>query len=159
MLTIVPLTLSQANALVAQLHRHHKPCQGHRFSLGVKREGTLVGAVICGRPVARGCDPYTTLEVTRLVTNGTRNACSFLYGAAAKVAKEMGFNLIQTYILNSESGCSLKASGWVLDGLTSGGDWNHSVANQGTRRVDQPQGPKQRWAKQLSLHGIERVKQ
>lgn len=31
---VVPLTLKQANKLVAELHRHHKPCVGHRFSIG-----------------------------------------------------------------------------------------------------------------------------
>src|SRR5690242_3370013 len=79
---IVPLTLAQANALVASLHRHHKPAQGHRFSIGAEHNGALVGAVIVGRPVARGCDPYRTAEVVRLVTDGTKNACSFLYSAA-----------------------------------------------------------------------------
>ena len=62
----------------------------------------------------------------------------------------MGFKRIQTYILEEEPGTSLKASGWVLDGMTDGGDWNHSKANAGTRRTDQPQGRKQRWIKELN---------
>lgn len=146
----VPLTLKQLNAFVSEHHRHHKPVQGHRFSLGaLNTDGTLVGACSVGRPVARGCDPYTTAEVTRLVTDGSSNVCSFLYGACARICKEMGFKKIQTYILQEEPGVSLKASGWVFEGDTAGGDWNHSAAYKGKRRNDQPQGPKQRWAKIL----------
>lgn len=144
---IVPLTLAQANELVERLHRHHKKCQGHRFSLGLETDGVLVGAVIVGRPVARGCDPYLTAEVTRLVTNGTKNACSALYGAAARVCKEMGFTKIQTYILEEESGVSLRASGWTKVGETASGDWNHSAQYAGKRRTDQPMCIKHRYEK------------
>lgn len=146
---IVPLTLAQANELVTNLHRHHKPVVGHRFSIGVEHAGVLVGAAIVGRPVARGCDPYKVAEVTRLVTDGTKNACSILYSAAARIAKEMGFEKIQTYILIDEPGISLKAAAWVYEADTAGGDWNHSAAYAGKRRTDQPQCRKQRWAKIL----------
>lgn len=144
---IIPLTLKQANDMVARLHRHHKPCVGHRFSIGAKKDGELVGAAIIGRPVARGCDPYMVCEVNRLVTNGTKNACSILYSAAARIAKEMGFVKIQTYILETEPGTSLVAAGWEFEGQTTGGDWNHSKLNKGTRRTDQPQCPKKRFSK------------
>ena len=142
-MTIVPLTLKQANELVARLHRHHKPCVGHRFSLGCNLDGRLVGAVIVGRPVARALDPYMTAEVSRLVTDGTPNACSKLYGAAARVSREMGFTSIRTYILESEPGTSLKASGWKRLGVLrrDGRGWN----NRAGRRDDQPQSPKVVW--------------
>lgn len=148
-LIIVPLTLKEANDLVAQWHRHHKPCRGHRFSVGAYDGNELVGAAIVGRPVAREVDWRVVCEVSRLVTNGTKNACSFLYGACARVAKALGFQKIQTYILDDEPGTSLKASGWLFDGFTSGGNWNHSKKNAGTRREDQPMCPKQRWVKVL----------
>ena len=145
---IVPLALKELNALVAQYHRHHKPVQGHRFSLGlVDNAGKLVGGVSVGRPVARMIDATAVAEVTRLVTDGTPNACSMLYGAAARVAKAMGFRRIQTYILENEPGTSLKASGWQLDKITAGGQWKHT---SGPRRTDQPTCPKQRWVKQLN---------
>jgi uncharacterized protein (DUF779 family) len=149
-LQLRPLTLKQANELIAALHRHHKPVTGHRFSIGVKdvKLGTIVGVVVVGRPVARMIDQYNVAEVTRLVTDGTKNACSFLYSAAARAAKAMGFDYIQTYILESEPGTSLKAAGWELDGTTSGGNWNHSWRKG--RREDQPMVPKQRWKKDLS---------
>lgn len=148
-LCIVPLTLKQANELVATLHRHHKPVVGHRFSLGAKRGSDVVGAAIVGRPVAREVNQYTVAEVTRLVTDGSKNACSILYAACARVACEMGFDSIQTYILDSETGVSLKAAGWLFVTHTAGGDWNHSKANAGSRRTDQPMVPKQRWEKRF----------
>ena len=67
-LRVVPLTLKQLNAFVAMHHRHHKPVQGHRFSLGVMNGGELVGACSVGRPVARDFSQYEVAEVTRLVT-------------------------------------------------------------------------------------------
>lgn len=143
---VIPLTLKEANDAVEKWHRHHKRAQGHRFSLGLLGgEGELRGALIAGRPVARGCDWHTTLEVTRLVTDGAKNGCSMLYAAAANSAKAMGFDRIQTYVLLSEPGTSLKASGWVLDGLTAGGQWAHTDGKE--RRTDQPIEPKQRWVR------------
>jgi hypothetical protein len=147
MLRVHPLTLKQLNATVTELHRHHKPVRGHRFSLGVSVGDKCVGACSVGRPVARGCDPYLTAEVTRLVTDGTKNACSILYAASARACKAMGFTKIQTYILETELGTSLKASGWTLEATTAGGAWDHT---DGPRRDDQPQCPKQRWAKLLT---------
>ena len=144
---VVPLTLKQANELIAKWHRHHKPVVGHRFSIGAQKGGRLVGAAVVGRPVSRELDQYAIAEITRLVTDGTRNACSFLYAASAKIAKFMGFDRIQTYILEDEPGTSLKAAAWTLDGLTNGGNWNHSWRKG--RRVDQPMCRKQRWVKKL----------
>lgn len=144
---IRPLTLKQANELINQLHRHHKPVQGHRFSLACFAENKLVGAATVGRPVSRELDSTRIAEVTRLVTDGTKNCCSFLYSACARICREMGFDRIQTYILNSETGNSLKASGWKFDGMTRGGTWNCKTRKG--RREDQPLVPKQRWIKEL----------
>lgn len=148
-LRVVPLTLKEANELVSNMHRHHKPVVGHRFSIGIEDEQEqLRGAAICGRPVARVVEQYRVLEVTRLVTDGVHNGCSILYAAAARAAKAMGFTKIQTYILASEPGTSLLAAGWVAETTTAGGDWNHS--NRKGRRTDQPMGAKTRYAKILN---------
>lgn len=145
---IIPLTLREANELVGLLHRHHKPVVGHRFSLGLRNDSdVLCGAAIVGRPVARLVDCRTVAEVTRLVTDGTPNACSMLYGACARVCKAMGFEKIQTYILSSEHGISLKASGWEPEKVTAGGQWRHTDGKP--RRTDQPIDSKTRWAKIL----------
>lgn len=144
----MPLTLKQANDLVAALHRHHKPVVGHRFSIGVRDEiGVVHGAAIVGRPTGRKNPQYDWAEVTRLVTNGQKNACSILYAACARIAKEMGFRRIQTFILEEETGVSLRAAGWEFDRLSEGGDWN--VPSRGGRRTDQPQQAKQRWKKEF----------
>lgn len=119
----VRIDLSEANAFVAQHHRHHQPVIGHLFSLGAVLNGQIVGVAIVGRPVARMRDDGATVEVTRLCTDGTRNACSFLYGAAARAAFALGFKKIGTYILASENGGTLKAAGWRLVGEVKGRSW------------------------------------
>lgn len=126
-LTITPITLKQANAFVAQYHRHHKPVVGHKFSIGVSCQGKLVGVAIVGRPVARNLDDGTTLEVTRCCTDGTKNAVSKLYGVARRVSKELGYTRVVTYTLCTETGISLRASGWVCKGLSGGGSWNSKL--------------------------------
>ena len=150
-LQVIPITLKQANGLVASWHRHHKPVVSHRFSLGATdEEGVLHGAVIVGRPVARlAGSPQHVAEVTRLVTDGTRNVCSMLYSAAARTAKAMGFVRIQTYTLSEEPGSSLRASGWEFDGMSqNAGHWTHR--GDKLRRRDQPIGRKKRWVKRLN---------
>lgn len=62
----------------------------------------------------------------------------------------MGFESIQTYILDTESGTSLRASGWEFSHSTSGGDWNNSKTYKGKRRTDQPMCPKQCWKRRLT---------
>ncbi len=146
-LRIFPITLKQANQLVADLHRHHKPVVGHRFSIGVKdKAGVVHGAAIVGRPTGRKNPQYDWAEVTRLVTDGTKNACSMLYAAVARICKEMGFLRVQTFILDTETGTSLKAAGWKFERISEGGNWN--VPSRGGRRTDQPQVQKQRWFKE-----------
>ena len=144
---IAPITLKGANNYVELHHRHHKPSRGHKFSICVLLDDQVKGVAICGRPVARGSDDGYTLEVARLCTDGTVNACSKLYAACARIAKEMGYKKIQTYILDSELGTSLKASGWVCEAVTAGGQWVHSDGK--ARRTDQPTQPKQRWVNNL----------
>lgn len=149
-LRVVPIELREANALVAQWHRHHKPVQGHRFSIGlIDDAGMWHGAATIGRPVARnGGDPRRTLEVTRLVTDGARNGCSMLYAAAANAGKALGYERIQTYILESELGTSLRAAGWTDEGPAGGGQWKHTDGKP--RRTDQPTEGKRRWARTLN---------
>ncbi len=97
---------------------------GHLFSIGASLDEQIVGVVIVGRPVSRHRDDGLTAEVTRLCTDGTRNACSFLYGASAKAAFALGFKRIGTYILSSEPGTSLTGAGWRLIGERGGGSWS-----------------------------------
>lgn len=144
-LEAVATTLAEANAFVGILHRHHKPATGHRWSLGCTLDGKLVGVCIVGRPVARKTDQYAVAEVLRLCTDGTRNACSFLYARAARAAEALGYWKIQTFILEEESGVSLRAAAWECEGLVKPPrfGWN---TRKGRKR-DQPQGNKVRWSR------------
>lgn len=147
-LRIRPCELRDANEFIEKLHRHHKPVVGHRFSISVWSFDTIHGVAVVGRPTARMTNHRTVVEVTRLCTDGTKNACSMLYSAAARIAKEMGYTTIQTFILESEPGTSLLAAGWAIDGLSKGGDWNRP--SRGGRRTDQPMGKKVKFSKVLS---------
>ena len=149
-LRVVPLELKEANDLVARWHRHHQPSQGHRFSIGcITESGRICGAAIVGRPVARlAGHPRDVLEVVRLVTDGTKNACSCLYAAAARAGKELGYISIQTYILEEEHGVTLRAAGWSCEGIAGGGQWKHTDGKP--RRTDQPVGLKTRWRRILN---------
>ena len=123
-LTIRPCTLHNANAYVAEHHRHNIPTTGHKWSLACYDGDRLCGVAIAGQPIARKMDDGLTIEVRRVCTDGTKDACSKLYGACARVAKEMGYRRIITYTLLSESGTSLKASGWTRCGEAGGVSWN-----------------------------------
>lgn len=123
MIDIVPVSLAEANQFVCEHHRHHGPVVGHKFSIGATDGERIVGVCIVGRPVSRYLDDGLTLEVTRLCTDGTRNACSMLYSAAWRAAKAMGYKKLVTYILESENGASLRAAGWKCVGQAGGLRW------------------------------------
>lgn len=123
MLTLIPVSLKEANAFVAEHHRHHRPVTGHKFSLGCMQNGQLSGVAIVGRPVSRYLDNGRTLEVNRLCSTGEKNVCSFLYGAAARAAKALGYSRIITYTLDTEPGTSLRAAGWTCNGTAGGKQW------------------------------------
>ena len=142
---IKPISLKSANEYVLQHHRHHKPTVGHKFSIScVNEDGKICGVAICGRPVSRHLDNGTILEINRLCTDGTKNACSILYGACARIAKEMGYEKVVTYILASENGASLKASGFVCEGETGGEMW---TGKRSGRDNGVPKEKKTRWSK------------
>ena len=139
------LELREANAFVAQVHRHHKPLHRVRFSVGCRDlDGNLRGVAMAGRPVARAVNPKEVLEVSRVATDRCPNACSFLYGLIARVARLLGYIKAQTYILASEPGTSLKAAGWHQETWVRGRQWAHTDGRP--RRTDQPTCDKVRWA-------------
>jgi hypothetical protein len=145
-LTLAPVTKDRARRFVGDLHRHNlPPAKTSVFQVGcVDETGNVRGVAIVGYPIARALHDGATLEVWRVCTDGTRNACSMLYGSCKRAAKALGYRRLYTYTLQSEPGASLKASGWVLDAeLAERGGWgHHSVARP---RVD------------VDLFGIERA--
>lgn len=122
MLRIVPVTLEQANAFVRRLHRHNDELPGHKFSVGVAdAAGVLRGVAIVGNPSAPVLQDGFCIEIRRVCTDGARNACSMLYGAGRRAARNMGHDPVITYTLPSEGGASLRAAGFVLDKTDAGG--------------------------------------
>lgn len=124
MIRITPCDIAEANAFVRQHHRHHGSLPGAKFAIGAAVGEEMVGVVMVGRPVSRRLDNGSTLEVTRLATNGTKNACSMLYAAAWRASRAMGYTRLITYILNTEPGTSLEAAGWKCLGECGGGSWS-----------------------------------
>lgn len=125
-LVIVPTRLGEANEFVRRHHRHHPPVVGHKFSLALFdiQSETICGVAIVGRPIARGYDDGMTLEVTRVATDGTPNACSMLYGATRRATFALGYRRLITYTLQSEGGSSLRGSGWKVIGQVKGRSWS-----------------------------------
>lgn len=124
MLELVPIEFDEACAFVKKYHRHHRPPQGYKFCVAVAKDEIIVGVVIAGRPNNRHLDDGWRIDVIRLATDGTKNACSMLYGAARRAAKAMGYKKMGTYILETEPGTSLYAAGFEFKYLTKGGTWN-----------------------------------
>lgn len=111
-LHIVPISFAEAKTFVQEHHRHNKPPNGHRFSVGVACQDRLVGVAIVSHPVARHLMDGRTLEVIRTATDGTPNANSALYGACWRATKALGYDRLITYTQHEESGSSLRAAGW-----------------------------------------------
>lgn len=142
-LELCPVSRGDAQEFVRRFHRHHKPPIGHKFSIGVVADGELVGVAMVGRPVARMYDDGVTLEVNRTCTDGYPNANSMLYGAAWRATKALGYRRLITYTLASESGTSLRASGWRI------------VAERAPRPGwDMPSRPR---ANDSTEHGVQRT--
>ena len=142
---IIPITFKIACDFVSRYHRHHKPTAGCKFCIGIENDAKLVGVAVCGRPVSRHLDDGFTCEINRVCTDGTKNACSMLYGACCRIAKNMGYKKIITYTLQSENGASLRASNFELIGKAGGKIWT------GSRKRDNgvPQELKNKWERIL----------
>lgn len=140
-LTLAPWTVKQALPFVARVHRRLPRIQGAMWAIRVMRGTQTVGVALVGHP-ARTMSHDTLCVLRVAVEDGHTNACSMLYGACARAAKAMGAQNLVTYTHGDEHGTSLKASGWVDDGFTEGGE--HS-------RPSRPRGPavdplpKRRW--------------
>lgn len=145
-MNIRPITFRLASDFINQHHRHHKATVGCKFCIGLFDGQNMVGCAVCGRPVSRELDNGLTCEINRLCTDGTKNACSMLYGACCRIAKEMGYERIITYILESENGASLKASNFICEGVAGAKKWRGKRVNPDQ---EVPHEMKTRWSRQL----------
>jgi len=123
-LSIVPCTITEAKEYIGRVHRHHRPPVSGLFAVAVAVDIEVVGVAVVGRPVARMASDGWTAEVTRVATDGTRNACSMLYGACWRAARALGWRKLITYTLPEEGGSSLRGSGARLLGEAGGGTWS-----------------------------------
>ena len=146
MLEIRPCDFKTAQNFVRENHRHNKPPPGHKFSIACYDGDRLVGVCMVGRLVGRYLDDGMTLEVNRCCTDGTRNACTMLYGAATRAAKALGYKRIFTYTRQTEPGTSLKASNWICDGEAGGTHWTGVRYEQTELQIGEM---KVRWHKEL----------
>lgn len=133
MLKIIPIFQKAAFEFIKKHHRHHTKPVGSVFQIAVgvitenelfEKSTKIHGVAVVGRPVARRLQDGFTLEVTRLCTDGYPNACSMLYGACWRVARELGYKKLITYILDTEPGTTLHAAGFKLIGKRGGGSWS-----------------------------------
>lgn len=140
-LSVVPMTLRAARAYVKEHHRHAKRIQGGLFAVGARLGDDIVGCAIVGMPVARMLQDGHTVEIRRCCTDGTRNACSFLYRVCVRVANALGYARVLTYTLESESGASLRGAGFEITRRTRAEHWNR----ESRPREEQPVQYKLRW--------------
>lgn len=143
-MTLRPISIRAAMKVVAELHRHLEPPQGAKFAIAATEHGRIVGVALVGFPPARMTmtREELTAEVTRVATDGTENACSFLYARAKRAAQALGYVKVITKTLPEESGASLRAVGATFTGMTRGGTWDR----KNRRRIDKhPTTPKLKW--------------
>jgi len=141
-LSLIPVTITDAKAFIEQHHRHHRAPVSGLFAVGCARGNLVVGVAIVGRPSARMLQDGWTCEVIRVATDGSRNACSMLYGAAWRAARSLGYKRCITYTLPEEGGASLRGAGWKCIGEAGGGSWHR----KDRPRVDKhPTQVKLRW--------------
>lgn len=125
-LRLVPISQRAAREACANWHRHNPPPRGDVFRVGIcTDDGCLVCVGFGGRPVARHLDDGQTIEVTRVASDGTRNATSMAYGALTRAAFALGYRRVITYTQADESGASLRAAGWkVIASRPPRSGWN-----------------------------------
>lgn len=148
-MTVQPASRDKSIPYLESVHRHHGRVTGWKFGLWLLDGPKTCGLVVVGHPQSRELhlrEPLTA-EVLRLCTDGTYNACSYGYAAAAKVARAMGYTSIITYILASETGASLRAAGWSRDRNSDGGTWDRPSRGRSDKH---PTEPKVRWRKDLA---------
>lgn len=140
---LIPITQRAAFAWIKSTHRHLSPPRGDIIRVAlVDNDGVIRCVGTAGRPSARMLQDGTTLEITRIASDGYPNACSVVYGALRRAGQALGYTRFVTYTLPGENGASLRASGWQQAGTTAGGEWTRP--SRGREPVEQS-APKTRW--------------
>ena len=149
---IRPVSFARAVAFVTRHHAHNAAPTAWRFGAAITNGTTFLGVVMVGNPVARGLMGRSVAEVHRLCLRRAVprdlawNACSQLYGWAAREAERRGFMRIVTYTRDDEDGGSLRAAGWTLEARVRGRSWNSRTRPRTDRA---PLIDKHRWSRAL----------
>ena len=175
-----PIPVKRALRWNAEVHRRLPALQGDMWAIaavrgglterspgGGDRDGNVlildrtVGIAIVGRPTARRLDSQEetlgALQVLRVAVvegdespSGHKGANSILYGACARVSRDMGALDLFTYIHHDEEGVALKAAGWIEDKsfVSDGGEWGRP--SRPRKKTVEP-GPKRRFCAPWSL--------
>jgi hypothetical protein len=147
-LYVVSCPKEKASEFITYHHRHHLPLDFGTYALAVcTPDGVVHGVAIIGRTTTQhmklpGISNEWIMEVRRVATDGTINACSALYGAAWRLVKSLGYRALISYTLPEEGGSSLRALGWKRVDDVGGNPWGHR--NQSKFDVH-PVGKKTRW--------------
>lgn len=142
-MTLKPITIKRAKLFISRVHRRLPKIQGAMWGVSVESDtGALVGVAVVGWPARLYMERGILCVLRVAVLEGHPNACSMLYGACARTARAMGATGLVTYTHEDEPGTSLRAAGWVTDGLTDGGEWDRP--SRPRQKVLFPE-PKRRW--------------
>jgi hypothetical protein len=134
-----PISIRAAMQIVDDWHRHLERPQGARCAISAWHDGRLVGVALIGNPQARmTAKDKTAAEVIRVATDGTDDACSFLYARAKRAAQALGFVRVLTKTLPEESGASLRAVQATYTGMSKGGQWDRANRRRKAAANDQP---------------------
>ena len=151
-LDVRPVAFAVMRDFVRRYHRHCPPPVTWRFGASIYNGWTQLGVLSVGNPVAAAYMNRGWVEVNRLCVRHDLapqlawNACSQLYGHAAREAERRGFCKILTYIRENEDGTSLKAAGWKCEGVAGGRSWN---SPKRLRNTAEAFVPKLRWSRLL----------
>lgn len=141
-LRVQPITVKAAMRFNGVRHRHLPLVTGGLWATSVVDDsGSVRGVAIVGNPARLAMDGWTC-EVLRCCTDETPNACTALYGAARRIAQQMGFRRVLTKTRSDEAGTSLLALGLRPIGKTRGGE--HSRKARPRKPAVDPR-PKVQW--------------
>jgi hypothetical protein len=144
---LAPCTVRAAKAYVAEHHRHLKKVNGGRFAVAVRVGGAIAGVGVVGNG-PRVWENTGKMVITRVATNGAKNACTMILGALCRAGVALGYTEAWTYTLPEEPGTSLKAAGFEDMGLTDGGE--HDRPSRPRAPAVRPE-PKRRWRRILRV--------
>jgi hypothetical protein len=157
-----PIRQTEVKEFIVKHHRHNRAPAGWKWGYAVYNGRELVAVGWAGRPVARMLDHTKVIEVNRVCVNPdiarelVWNACSMIYGAAAREAKRRGYERAVTYTHEGETGGTLVASGWTRTIDSAGGDWDRPSRRRPNKT---PTAPKVRWERGLTKRGKREVRQ